>query len=758
MYRKAWISAASVLTLAAAAAPVGAVAQSAGGAGESAQLEEVVVTARKVEENLQEVPIAVTAFSGEQLQQQNSTRFSDVARLTPGFTAREANSSPSAFALSIRGQVQTDVLATLDPSVGTYVDGYYWARAYGLNADLLDVQSVQVLKGPQGTLFGRNTSAGALVIQTNNPRLGVFQGELYGAYGRFNERTGRAIVNLPLGDKAALRVAVQKSDRDGYERDVVTGNKYPERDNMTARVKLRVQPTDQLDVVLSAERFEMHAAAPSRHLLFVTPGSLVATTFGAATLNNFIQTVSSNPDTVGLNRRPFTSADTGTYTGTITYDLGFTTLKYIGGYRKVKTFAGLDLDGSQYPIHYTEGGQNLQQSSHELQATGKTLENRLKYVAGAFYFTENGEDHSLSQTIPLLTRYQLFSGTIDNKSWGVYGQGTFAVTDKLSVTGGLRYSSETKGLLIKNRFQSIATGAFTCQIATATPPECELRRSDDFHGISYTASIDYHLTDDALVYATTSSGFRSGGENLRAPQATSFVPFRPEKAKNYEIGLKSEFLDRRVRLNLAAYQTNVTDIQRTSLIVFTINGVPSTATILSNAGRARFRGAEAEVTAVVTPELQLAATGSLIDPKYLAYRDQTGDRSHERFENVAKRSFTLSAQYTKELSLGRLTARADYSWLSAVALQPNVTAAVSTAGTPVPQGVVDATTQPAGGILNARVAMRLPGDQWEVAVFGRNLTDNRDPVSALFVGLGYASAVLREPATYGLQLTYSWGK
>ena len=118
------------------------------------------------------------------------------------------------------------------------------------------------------------------------------------------------------------------------------------------------------------------------------------------------------------------------------------------------------------------------------------------------------------------------------------------------------------------------------------------------------------------------------------------------------------------------------------------SGVPSTATILSNAGRARFRGAEAEVTAVVTPELQLAATGALIDPKYLQYRDQTGDRSHERFENVAKRSFTLSAQYTKELGLGRLTARADYSWLSAVALQPNVTAAVSTAGTPVRRNIL----------------------------------------------------------------------
>jgi iron complex outermembrane receptor protein len=245
-------------------------------------LEEIVVTARKVEENLQSVPVAVTAISGEGLERQNAVRLSDMAQVAPGLTIRPASNNASAVALQIRGQYQNDNLATLDPSVGTYVDGLYWARAYGLNADFLDVQSAQVLRGPQGTLFGRNTTGGAMLVQTNDPDAGAFSAMASASYGRFDERSAMAVVNIPLAqDRVALRLAGSFMKRDGYIEDApftfgaastptaiaaafplsdprsvrgATGRQLGDRDTWTLRGKLLLQPTDDLRIVLSAKR------------------------------------------------------------------------------------------------------------------------------------------------------------------------------------------------------------------------------------------------------------------------------------------------------------------------------------------------------------------------------------------------------------------------------------------------------------------------------------------------------------------------
>lgn len=188
----------SMMALAGAVTPSGASAQSAAAAAPaptaaaagSEELDTIVVTARKVSENLQDVPVSVTAFTGAQLQQQNAVTVLDIAKFTPGFTVTPAPSNPTALQFSIRGQVQNDNLATLEPSVGTYIDGVYVARAYGINADLVDISSVQILKGPQGTLFGRNTSAGAILIETNKPRLDEFSGDLRAGYGNYDDITG----------------------------------------------------------------------------------------------------------------------------------------------------------------------------------------------------------------------------------------------------------------------------------------------------------------------------------------------------------------------------------------------------------------------------------------------------------------------------------------------------------------------------------------------------------------------------------------
>ncbi|MEY4268874.1 MAG: hypothetical protein RLZZ58_90 [Pseudomonadota bacterium] len=794
-------------------------------------LQEIVVTARKVAENLQDVPIAVTAFSGEDLQSQNVQKVQDIAKFTPGLNIRPASASPAAIAITLRGQVQTDNLITLDPSVGTYVDGVYWARAYGLNGDLLDIQSVQVLKGPQGTLFGRNTTGGALLFNTNNPEMDKFSGRLSATYGRFNERQLTGVVNVPIvNDKVALRVAVQRTLRDGYTTNSVRatgvapvastafvrnstgspgGLKYDNRDRWSGRAKLEIRPTENFSLLFSAEYFDVDERGPSRNLLYQTgaysanTGALniaalgapcvagaatnacanttystgatgstftgivsgnmpaAATAAGLAILNGQIANLAANPSLTSNNELPYILARTHTYNSTASLDTFFGNVKLIGSYRKIDTSTKIDLDGTDFAIHVTEGQQKVEQYSGELQITGKAFSDTVDFAAGAFAFNETGFDQSISITIPALNpATSHFFGIINNDSIGAYAQATVHLSDQLSFTGGLRYSVDDKGLETRNNNYNRTTQLTNCSIvnpavsfsAGATElvavPQCAVRRRDSFAGWSYTAGVEYKPTDDILLYAKTAKGFRSGGQNLRAPNTQAFIPFAPEVAYSYEIGAKAEFFDRRVRLNLAVYQSDVSDIQRTTLITTPPapgSTTPGTATILSNAGKARFRGVELEFQALLAKGLRFSATGGLVNPKYISFADLSGDRSFERFSNVAEEQFSLALDYTADLGSAQVKAHVDYAWTGATPLDPYFFPA-----SPFNAGIVAATTRPANGQIGARLGVDI-GDNFEIALFGRNLTNERFINSSLIVApFGYVSGSRTEPRTYGV--------
>ncbi|MET0362187.1 MAG: TonB-dependent receptor, partial [Sphingobium sp.] len=415
-----------------------------------------------------------------------------MARTTPSLTVREAPSNPSSISITLRGQVQTDVLATLDPSVGTYVDGVYWSRAYGLNQDLLDLRNVQVLKGPQGTLFGRNTTGGAMLFETNDPNFDGISGSLAATYGRFNERVGTVVLNVPLiADKLAIRGAVQRNLRDGWMKDRVTGNKYNNRNNWAARGKMLYQATDNLSFLFSGEYFKQNVDASGRQMLYLIPSGLTApSAAGNSTLQSAGAAAAATLAGVGLpvpsgvspfsypaigasgalqaggnlrsyytglgpnqtelshgvagninlpDSSPITRVKTQTYNGTINLDTFFGAIKFLGGWRRVDTVSRLDLDGSAAPIHTTTGDQTLKQYSGELQITGKALDNAIDFAGGAFYFHESGFDTSSSISLPSFNPNTLFfNGELDNDSIGAYGQATYHITDRLSFTGGLR--------------------------------------------------------------------------------------------------------------------------------------------------------------------------------------------------------------------------------------------------------------------------------------------------------------------------------
>lgn len=764
-----------------------ALAQGEIGANDDSEgLETIVVTARKVEENIQDVPISITAYSGEELIQRNATEVIDIQRGTPSLYMRSTSASPSTLSISLRGQFQGSYTLNTDPSVATYVDGVYIARTFGLNGDLLDINNVQVLKGPQGTLFGRNTNGGAIVFETNNPSLTEATGNVMLRYGRFDERAGSIVVNLPvMEDKIGLRMAGQFTRRDGWAKDVVTGIRSKDIDNSTIRGKLRFKPTENLDLVISGEHFRSDSRGVANQLNYLAPNLLMppapsadviaagaeaaarlaqlgepvppgldpfayppfVSAFGAFFVSpaTFGTDISSALDVIDyLADHPSatwvdTTADSRSRATTAnfiaTWDTSVAQIKLITGYRKVFDKGTSDGDGSPFPILTFAGGAGLNQKqwSTELQATGKAFDDALDFAAGVYFFNEKGDVESS-------TTGNVFR---DNDNFGIYGQGTWHISDEFSITGGLRYSEDTKR---------------TTQRLTGN----EFSRRDKFDGVSFLASAEYQPTPNHLLYAKVSRSFRSGGQNDFPTQPV----FKPEKATSYEIGQKSEFFGNRVRTNIAAYYTESKDMQR---LLF--SGFPPVALILT-AGKFEVWGVEADLAFKLPFGLLLGATGAITEPKYKRYEELPsasnldGDRRRERFDSVPTRQFSLSAAYEHSFGSTDLAIRADYAWNNAYPLMPTVAflgdpIAVTidpNTGKTIEQSIIDATTSRDVGIVNARASLAFDDGRYEIALFGRNLTNERDPVSGLSAPVLYFTSIQRRaPRTFGIELRANIG-
>lgn len=870
----------SVMSLGFGGFATAAMAQEAAADDETVGLIDIIVTARKTSENVQDVPVSVTAFSGEQLQAQGAARLEDLANFTPGLTLVGSPANTNAPIFAVRGQAQTDVLATLEPSVGVYLDGLYIARTPGLNGDLLDIASVQTLKGPQGTLFGKNTSGGAILFETNRPKLNETSLALSATYGRFNQIDGSAIFNVPLvTDKLAFRGAVQQRHRDGIYTDRITGQKYNNIENYSGRAKLLWQPSSSVSIIASGDWFSYRSNGPLENITYIAPtpnpasaaaaiqsgnpgvplaigaafscivGSpaprpagtpvgcgipgLAGNTglvgnaaiaglgaFGLAinpltgvgapptglgllgqpTLQNFVNLANTDPGGVSLNGNPFTKTKTQTYSLTLEADQSFGLFKLIGGYRKVTSSSRVDLDGTPFTLLHTEGSQTLDQWSVEAQLAGKILDNKLNYAVGATYFTEAGRDGSTSENAlgltPALSGGRAADttgrneGFIDNKSYGIYAQGTYHFTDRFSATGGVRYSSDDKKLETHNGTNALRTDtAISCALpapgvftgtTTASPGTtlatniCQFNTAAKFSAISYTAGLEYKVTDDVLLYVKSSRGYRSGGLNLRQNtgglilQSTAIPgtlattePFNKEVNDEQEVGIKSEFFDRRLRINIAGFYNKIKNKQLSSLQP--VPGRTTLLTVLTNADQRNY-GVEADIAVKVSRDFTLEANGALLNAKLTRNLQPSTFGSTILFDqitdNVAyapKSQFSVAANYAHDFGSVRVTGRVDYAWSASYFFGGQSCATYKT--TPgcavnLPQAVLDAQQAPSAGLLGARLGLGFNDNKYTVTAWGRNLTDNRGRQSGLYVAsFGFAGlATRRDPASYGVTI------
>lgn len=720
------------------------------------QLGEIVVSARRTQENLQTTPVAVTALSGELLDQLNVKDVVATAQFTPNLAISAQTGSITAASVYIRGIGNSSPYAVSEQGVGIYLDGVYIARSAGAIFDLVDLEQIEVLRGPQGTLFGRNSVGGAIQLVSRKPAEtpGV---EAKAGFGTFNDWYGRVRLDTGTLGSAPIRASITYMHRqkDGYfDNTLAPSSRDPGALNSEA-VTAAVQG-DFGDVTANyAFDYNTRVGVPG-FFQTITATDDVRTYFGGS------QSLGGAPFQIGSTQLhsgqqlPITDPQ-----GNSTWDVkarvsghsltlnwqasSNVTVKSISSYREYRQDGANNLSGNGDMLGYEVMADDIasvnlfdnytpqrqHQFSQEIQILGKAGD--FKYVGGAFYFDEKSSESNFQtlsyllgdQAAMNLQPVQTFDGKA--KSYAVFGQVSYAPGDgKFELTGGLRYTKDKKWLTLAGDIDPSVSGKVT------------------YDNVSWLVSANYRFTPDLMGYARVSSGFRAGGIN---PAASEINTFKPETIISYEAGLKGEWFDRRLRTNLAVFHVDYRNLQ---LSQFRAGSEGATSDIV-NAGKVAYRGVEAEVTAIPVRGLTLDGSLGYTDPKYKTYLylDPTTDQliniaSEARMSQAAKFNAHVGAQFDHDLNIGTLSARMDYSYRSTV---------YWSALDRISAFNRDIRSRPDHN-LRARIALDdipVGNGRLGLGVWGDNLTNQSNIDFGIdFGSLGYASASFKKSRTFGV--------
>lgn len=582
----------------------GAFAQQATDQAATAQLEEITVTAQRREENVQDIPLAVSAFSEAQMERLQITEALDIVRAVPNLTGHNNTGPGNSNAYFLRGLGNTESIATFDPPVGTYVDDVYVSRQSANNYAIFDIERIEVLRGPQGTLFGRNTTGGAVNIITRKPAE-EFAAQFELGYGEFESKSVHGSVDVPINPTLLTRFSAFYEEADGFVRSTVTGEKNADAEGYGGRAALRLLPNDRLTWDLSAEYAFNSQLNPIR-----------ATNSPLTNATGFSKRDGSG--SLLAQARAGLGLGSDTKTTFVISNVGLTfaddeQLNFITGYRDENWEFIIDfvptgmLGTSGFAIANV---QDTEQISQEVKLTGTIFSDRLRYTTGLFYIDEDNRTdfQDISGPSVLIDRV-MENGT---RSTAVYLQMDFGLTDTLTFTAGARYTDETKdiGYVSRNDRGGIF-GISTAELIAGGIPTRQ-----DFSKTTPKVALEWKPNDDFLAYVSATNGFKSGGWNARgaAPHtAASYLPFGPEEVWSYEAGFKSELLDRTLRFNFTLFQSEVEDLQ---LIQGTPNPSGGILFLTQNSGEARFRGAEIESQWLPLDDLTLFASIGLMDAEY----------------------------------------------------------------------------------------------------------------------------------------------
>ena len=758
------------------------------------ELEEIVVSARRRDELLEDTPISVSAISADTFVEAQITQFNQLSNIVPNL---QISSGRSGFGGSptIRGVAGTE---SGNPGAGTYVDGIFLQRAGSSILNVADVQQLEVLRGPQGTLFGKNTLGGAINITTVAPAEEL-SGDVWLRAGNYGSLDTRATIDVPinigpLADKVFTRFSFSSQHTDGYTTNVAENESYNNRSAYWILGKVRILPTDNLEVNINANYFQSKSrgAGGECYVVDEAEASLKGLLL-AANPDFYDKCRATTPYTFGTFLDTlFNNDDYGVW-GNIKYDFGQVgfmdelSVKLLGSWRRGSNRNRQDIDLTVDDIvelsnvsigEITGDPSENEDALVEVQTFGQALDGRLN-VVGGFYasWLTSSVGNLVATNRPTLDHIGGFTyGPVsqDDHDWAFYSQATYDVTEILSLTGGIRYTNETRGIARASWYPlgDVANiGEPTCIHEDDQP--CVTTGKETFTSwtpmgslqlLAPDSMLDEVPIDHLMGYFSYAKGFSSGGFNavIGASSAQgALLPYEPALLDNFEVGVKTVAFDQRMTMNLSMFLMKYNDMQVTTSQTFPCTPtppatecVPTTERVITNAASSEMRGLELEMTLRPIEGLLIQTNIGVLDSRYLEFEDTwlldsvTGvNRAGETFNNVPEFSSYLAVQYSLPVDLasrtlsGWLTPRVDWSYRT------------KTHNTypEDPSGQV-----PAYSLLNLRLSYDFMDDRAQVALWGRNVTSSK-----FFTGgggttgfFGYSQRYYAAPATYGGEISY----
>lgn len=691
---------------------------------------DIIVTAQKRSESLQKVPLAISAFSGDTLAQRNVGDLPQIATIVPSVNIQQRLGFG---VVTIRGIGFDQLTAGADASVAVHQDGVYQARPTTALSGFFDVERVEIARGPQGTLYGRNATGGAVNIISRKPTEDA-SGYLDFSYGNYNALTAEGALSGPiLDDKVLARLAVKLDTRDGFGTNLTSGRDVDDLNTRAARLTVELRPSEALTLTIAGDVYRQRDAANAIHLAgFYNPCAAfpvpAGTRFGCGI--SFGGKPAPNIRDSAASVEPYNSRTVYGVSGTLNYELSDSiTLRNVVGYRKTRTTLYADNDGTDFYVFNVGRYENSKAFSNELQFIGDM--GGLKWILGGYYFHDKDFAKGFGDFGPAtLLDYLFQQGQLTTKAAAVFGQATFEVTDWLSLTAGGRYSDEKKSL-------------FDERLRSGSPrvsPFAGLTRQVKFNSFTPKFGIELKPSNELLIFGNAQKGFKSGGFAVGAEAP----PFLPETIWSYEAGLK--WTSQGNRLNLTGFHYDYKDVQ-----VGRVFAVGTTIfTQIQNAAAASITGVELEGDVGIVGNLRADLTASYIDGHYTNYTTFDPNRTALGAQNLngnslpqlSKFSFNLGIQNSWNVGSGKVTLRGEAFHASRYYFTPFNVAS---------------TSQPSYELYNAFLSYT--NDRWSGSLFMRNVA-NKTVVAGGFLSSTLAGSPINvsllPPRTFGAKVGYKF--
>jgi len=708
--------------------------------GKVLELEEVVVTARKREETLQRLSQSVSALTKTQIESAFARDVRDLEGMAPNLVIDRIGAGPGVSSISIRGITHQDVEKSFDPAVGVVFDGIFLGTNTGQEFQVFDLERIEVLRGPQGTLFGKNTIGGIINVTTTDPT-GEWGGKLRTTYGDYDRLDLEAVVNIPIiQDRLAAKLTgVSRQQDEGFYENVLTNDDVPQIDYQSWGIDLLWTPMESVSVEYNYKREEDDSDTAATTNIS-QPGDLLCFLYQRCGKSDTQPEIDRRKVDQNFSNEQYIDLDA--HTLEVNWDITEALrVTYLFGNRESDEQTDQDFDSTSIDFFSTRRIQDYEQSSHELRLTGE-IGDRIDFVAGVYYWES---EYQLTQNTYYLAALYGFPPTtvlqsdVDHQtdSTAYFVEADVAITDRLTLTLGGRQTDEDKEMEIHNLADVLGNGLITVPTLDAKP-------DDDWSEFTPKVSVAWQQTDDLMFYLTYSEGFRSGGLNGRGSTLDAVnTSYDPEFVKMYEAGIKSSWLENRLTLNLAVFTNDYDDKQEEVVIP----APPPTGqqTITVNASTAEMNGIELELRALITEGWTIGFNAGWLDAEYKDFMSDTNldgvpeDLSDLELRRAPDYTYALNSDYRFPFWCGEASIQAVYRYKDDF----------YTTFANDQMGFVEGH-----GLLDASINYSM--DHWTFTVFGRNLTDEDEPSAALVVAGLFSFQATRDPRIWGAQITYDW--